>query len=200
MTFRIALHSQAKPLSEFSARIRGAVPMAILTLALIFLPGLADSCLAANDEMSDLAAESGWIHMPAGAKSAYMGIQGGTMPISLLVANDGSALLSFVGKTGNDFLATLARGNSSMPSFGNGAFPGKLDTKTGLFAGNATASLPVFTTNGLAGEWLSHLAPFGFSVSPLPIEGQPDIPPATPRVRKYKTFYLPGSLKTPNNP
>lgn len=153
-------------------------------------------CPTSSAEAPAPPRDSGWIHMPAGAKSAYMGIQGGTMPISLLVANDGSALLSFVGKTGNDFLSTLAKGNFNMPSFGNGTFSAKTATKTGLFAGNATTSLPIFTTSGPAGEWLNHLAPFGFSVSPLPIEGQPDIPPASPRARKYKTFYLPGSLKT----
>lgn len=166
--------------------------LALLPLILFFRA----PALATENNAPQAEADSGWVHMPAGAKSAYMGIQGGTMPISLLVANDGMALLSFVGRTGNDFLATLTRGKFSIPSFGHTAFPGKLSTKTGLFAGNATASLPVFSASGPAEDWLGSLAPFGFSDSPLPIEGQPEIPPASPLARKYKTFYLPGSLKS----
>ena len=50
--------------------------------------------------------------MPAGARPTYMGIHGGTMPVSLLVYGDGSSLVTFVGRTGNDFLEMLLTGIS----------------------------------------------------------------------------------------
>ena len=52
----------------------------------------------------------GWTAMPAGARSTYLGIHGGTVPVSLLVSRDGMSLVSFVGQTGNDFLELLRRG------------------------------------------------------------------------------------------
>ena len=51
----------------------------------------------------------GWTAMPAGARSTYLGIHGGTVPVSLLVSRDGMSLVSFVGQTGNDFLVLLRR-------------------------------------------------------------------------------------------
>ena len=51
----------------------------------------------------------GWTAMPAGARSTYLGIHGGTVPVSLLVSRDGMSLVSFVGQTGNDFLELLRR-------------------------------------------------------------------------------------------
>lgn len=147
--------------------------------------------------------EEGWVTMPSGGKPAYMGIQGGTMPVSLLVSGDGSSLLTFVGRTGNDFLEVLRRANTPLPSFGNSTSPRRdslslTPANTGLFAGNATASLPVFALSGdvLAKQaWFDSLAPFGFSSRPLSIEGQaakPDI--TTLRKKRYKIFF-PDALK-----
>lgn len=48
-----------------------------------------------------------WGEMPAGAKTAYIGIHGGTVPVSLLSAGDGSPMIAMVGLTGNDFLNFL---------------------------------------------------------------------------------------------
>ena len=55
-------------------------------------------------------AEPGWVSMPAGARCAYLGIHGGTVPVSLLATSTGNSLISFVGQTGNDFLELLRRG------------------------------------------------------------------------------------------
>ena len=40
--------------------------------------------------------------MPAGAKTTYIGIHGGTVPVSLLTAGDGSPMIALVGLTGSD--------------------------------------------------------------------------------------------------
>ena len=79
-------------------------------LLLFFMAGL--SCQPAE------CAESGesWVTMPAGARPTYMGIHGGTMPVSLLVSSDGTSLLTFVGRTGNDFLEVLHHGDIRFPS------------------------------------------------------------------------------------
>jgi hypothetical protein len=45
--------------------------------------------------------------MPAGARSTYIGIHGGTVPVSLLTSRDGTHMVALVGETGNDFLRTL---------------------------------------------------------------------------------------------
>ena len=63
--------------------------------------------------------EPGWISMPAGARSAYLGIHGGTVPVSLLATSTGNSLISFVGQTGNDFLALLRKAELRLPSFFN---------------------------------------------------------------------------------
>ena len=48
-----------------------------------------------------------WGEMPAGARTAYIGIHGGTVPVSLLTAGDGSPMIAQVGLTGSDFLNFL---------------------------------------------------------------------------------------------
>ena len=48
-----------------------------------------------------------WRYMPAGARAAYIGIHGGTVPVSLLTSQDGTHMVALVGQTGNDFLRAL---------------------------------------------------------------------------------------------
>lgn len=138
-----------------------------------------------------------WVSMPAGAKPAYMGIHGGTMPVSLLVSGDGESLFTFVGRTGNDFLEVLRKLYMPFPSFGNSTRAASGPARrlaSDLFAGNATASMPVFALPGdrLAKEgWLAHLQPFGLSPQPLSIEGQIAIPPAASPSRKYRKLFIP---------
>lgn len=149
----------------------------------------------ADDAITAISNNDDWVNMPAGAKPAYVGIHGGTMPISLLVSDDGSSLLSFAGRTGNDFLQTLRKTSFLFPSFGNSTLPHASFVKTDLFAGNATASLPVFAAvNTSEEEWLKNLSPFGFSPTPLAIEGKPDFPERPSRGRKYRHLYLPGAI------
>lgn len=158
----------------------------LCSLALILVAGLASG--AEDDE---------WVEMPAGGKPAYMGIHGGTMPVSLLVSRDGSSLYTFVGRTGNDFLEVLRKAYTPLPSFGNAtrreSWLAALPTP-GLFAGNATASMPVIPLVGdifSREDWLAQLRPFGLSASPLDIEGEVSVPASPTPVKRYRLFSLP---------
>ena len=78
--------------------------LAALTLALASLwaaPACADKD---GDKKKD---DVVWGEMPAGAKTTYIGIHGGTVPVSLLTAGDGSPMIALVGLTGSDFLNFL---------------------------------------------------------------------------------------------
>lgn len=173
-----------------------------LTRAVQPLPALK----SANPPKSAPAAnEDEWVTMPAGGKPAYMGIHGGTMPVSLLVSGDGSSLFTFVGRTGNDFLNVLRDSFMPLPSIGNstrmGSAPVK-DLKTGLFAGNATASMPVIALSGdrLANQsWFGQLAPFGLSAEPLSIEGEVMKPEGLSPARKYRIYFLPDYFQPRRN-
>lgn len=164
----------------------------LLTLA-IFLNATQDTVLAAENE--------NWTVMPAGAKSSYMGIHGGTMPVSLLVAADGSSLFTFVGRTGNDFMEVLKKNHLPLPSFGNATWsyqPRSRDAK--LFAGNATASLPVIAVSGeMLMRKYSRLQPFGLSAEPLSIEGQLMKPQSFPHAKSLRTFFFPDYFSSLNS-
>lgn len=147
----------------------------------------------------------GWVVMPAGARPAYMGIHGGTMPVSLLVYGDGSSLVTFVGRTGNDFLEVLRRTDLRMPSllnatkaqpFGGLPFAG---SGTVLMAGSAASSMPVIylTGEGLARMALApdQLQPFGLSEKPLSIEGQVAKPAHLSPVKRYRLLFQPQYLQ-----
>lgn len=153
----------------------------------------------AGESSAPQTVDDEWITMPAGARPAYMGIHGGTMPISLLVSRDGSALVTFVGRTGNDFLDVLKRTYHPLPSFGNSTFPGSWPHgKSGLFAGNATASMPVFSLSGDAlaqTGLLDRLQPFGLSPEPLAIEGEIAKPRLSSPGKKYRIFLLPEAFQ-----
>ena len=155
--------------------------------------------LMAAPENADAPSDSEWLRMPAGGKPAYMGIHGGTMPVSLLVATDGSSLLGFVGQTGNDFLEVLRNAYLPFPSFSNATSrPVKQLKNAGIFAGDAANSLPVFSLpdDPLTSRTLiSRLLPFGLSPQPLSIEGKLKKPEGSIREKKYRTFYLPDQFR-----
>ncbi len=177
---------------------------------LVFLIALAILVIFQNAACADEAEprnDDGWVRMPAGAKSAYMGIHGGTMPVSLFVGDGGSSLLAFAGRTGNDFLEVLRKIKLPLPSFGNATKPvGALEAQgkgqTGLFAGNATASLPVIPLSGnffAREEWLESLEPFGFSATPLSIEGQAAKPDKLPMKKRARFMFQPGAFHLRGN-
>jgi hypothetical protein len=57
-------------------------------------------------------ARSGWMRVESGSRQAYVGIHGGTAPVSLMHSTDG-VLLAFTGQTGSDFMQVLKGGNAS---------------------------------------------------------------------------------------
>lgn len=144
-----------------------------------------------------------WVVMPAGAHPTYMGIHGGTMPVSLLVSEDGTSLLTFVGRTGNDFLEILRRTYTPMPSLFNATAKSNarplLRDNPMLVAGNTSGSMPVIH---ITGEKLTRsvvaagqLQPFGLSEHPLAIEGTVAKPTSPSPSRRYRLFFQPQHLE-----
>ena len=177
-------------------------------LCLIFAVGIGFDALAAQSSgtpKSNIQPEEPWVIMPAGGKPAFMGIHGGTMPVSLLVYGDGTSLVTFVGRTGNDFLDVLRRTDLPVPSLLNAtAHNGTAETmlpagKYGLLtAGNTNSTMPVFNVTG---ERLSHmdmapgqLQPFGLSDKPLSIEGEVSRPTHLSPAKQYRLFFQPQYL------
>lgn len=167
----------------------------LLFLALLAasLSGVAPAWAADDDD--------GWVVMAAGGRPAYMGIHGGTMPVSLLVSGDGASLFTFVGRTGNDFLEALRATDMPLPSLLNATVARSMAVPGGaaLFAGNATSSLPVIALSGenfaaLAAE-PGKLQPFGLSDEPLSIEGRAVRPAGRSPAKSYRLFVLPRYLQ-----
>ena len=156
---------------------------------------------AAPERPERPGADDGWVVMPAGGRPAYMGIHGGTMPVSLLVAGDGASLFTFVGRTGNDFLEALRATDMPLPSLLNATVARSRAVTGGaaLFAGNATSSLPVIplTDESFAAlaEQPGKLTPFGLSDEPLSIEGRAARPSALSPAKTYRLFVLPQYLQ-----
>ena len=173
--------------------VRVAVFVLILTLA-------TSLAAVAAPQQAGADADEGWVVMPAGGRPAYMGIHGGTMPVSLLVAGDGASLFTFVGRTGNDFLEALRATDLPLPSLLNATVARSRAVTGGaaLFAGNATSSLPVIplTAESFAAlaEQPGKLTPFGLSDEPLSIEGRAARPKALSPAKTYRLFVLPQYL------
>ncbi len=149
-------------------------------------------------------AHPGWVSMPAGARSAYLGIHGGTVPVSLLVTNTGKSLVSFVGQTGNDFLALLRKAELRLPSFLNNATESRegesliSSPKALVSAGSTDYSLPVIKLPDDNLLSLSSrpglLQPFGFSDRPLGIEGDVTMPRSDSLLPRYHILVEPNYL------
>ena len=138
-----------------------------------------------------------WGEMPAGARTTYIGIHGGTVPVSLLTAGDGSPMIALVGLTGSDFLHFL-RSKGKMaeePPAETPATPaapsGEAQTEdlpatpppvpsesnaTLLLAGSPSGDIPVIYATGRAFERMSlvpaNWAPFGLTEKALSVEGE----------------------------
>ena len=65
-----------------------------------------------GEDVAAAQAHNGWIKLESGSRQAYVGIHGGTAPLSLMRSSDG-VLFAFTGQTGNDFLHVLKGGNAS---------------------------------------------------------------------------------------
>ncbi|MDR2077014.1 MAG: hypothetical protein LBP61_08840 [Desulfovibrio sp.] len=87
-----------------------SLPLLLGLCSIALLPA-AFPTRAGGAEAAPPAREDGWITIEPGSRPAYVGIHGGTAPISLLRASNG-LLFAFTGQTGNDFLHIL-RGNAT---------------------------------------------------------------------------------------
>lgn len=98
---------------------------AVLCCTLCVLPCFAVFAGEAAPEET-VAATGPWLTLEEGTRPAYVGIQGGTAPISLMQSPDG-AVHSLTGNTGNDFAQILRNptgGNATSkkaPSVGGGS-------------------------------------------------------------------------------
>lgn len=136
---------------------------------------------------ADIDANAPWVSMPAGARITYIGIHGGTVPVSLLTSGDGSPMIARVGLTGSDFLHFMRSGGKPTaapaaveplaegemaPGGVKPAMPGK--NATMLMAGTAVGDVPVIYATGRSFEDMSlpaNWAPFGLTEKALAAEG-----------------------------
>lgn len=95
-------------------------------VSLLLLCALAAPALSAGDGAAERQAasagndgaagsetrHSGWVSLESGARPVFVGIQGGTAPVSLLRSPEGG-LFALTGKTGNDFTRILREDASS---------------------------------------------------------------------------------------
>ncbi len=144
---------------------------------------------AAGETVRENTGPVQWVEMPAGARKTYIGIHGGTVPVSLLTAGDGSPMIAQVGLTGSDFLHFLRSGGKPDRDFvlfditaETEAAPAPvaapvLPTRnaTVLLAGTAAGDVPVIYATGRTFESMSlvpdNWAPFGLTQKPLSAEG-----------------------------
>jgi hypothetical protein len=127
----------------------------------------------------------GWVSLEPGARPAYVGIQGGTAPVTLFRAPDGE-ILTYTGNTGNDFMHIL-RGNGSVPEKPTRHEPGDGHADAPVAGAGASGA------EGLADNQLSTtlgpatqaLQPFGLSTPPSVVEAmrqEEATPPPPPKL------------------
>ncbi|MBQ3059779.1 MAG: hypothetical protein IJD16_05645 [Desulfovibrio sp.] len=153
---------------------------------------------AASAHQSGETADAPWVTIPAGARPAYMGIHGGTMPVSLMVSEDGESLLTFVGRTGNDFLNVLRSADLPVPSLFNATAPepGPALPRASLSAGGEAGRMPVIDLGVvLSPPPLQGLLPFGLSEKPLAIEGPVLRPQHLSPTRRFRLYFEPHYLQ-----
>ncbi|WP_243838442.1 hypothetical protein [Nitratidesulfovibrio liaohensis] len=100
---------------------RGDMPNALSGHGRAAVNGAGDARRVAlhSSEPQAQADNDGWIDMPGGSRPAYIGIHGGTVPVSLLATRGGSTMVAMVGETGSDFLYVLRGGRNQSAANGN---------------------------------------------------------------------------------
>lgn len=177
--------------------------LAILLCLPFFYLTQGTSSEATEQKTGMQSAPKGWVSMPSGARTAFFGIHGGTVPVSLLVTSTGTSLVSFVGETGNDFLALLRKAEMRFPSFffskdNDQALSGqKADIRT-ILCRNTEFCLPVISLSDDSVFQMTAtpglLQPFGFSDSTKNIEGDVSMPSSDPGRLRYHILVDPDYL------
>ncbi len=187
----------------------GLRPVLLVCLLLVLMQPVRAKASEFVGPITPKGTDSAWVSVPAGARPAYIGIHGGTVPVSLLTARDGTSMVTFVGQTGNDFLRILRRMDITPPAELSKSAAHENTTRmsavtpgsnaTILKADTPVGNIPVFyvTGGGFARMELSNdqWLPFGLSETPLSLEGQVAKPMHITKAKKYRHVLLPGNLK-----
>ena len=147
--------------------------------------------LEAEQAAGEAKPRDNWVKMEPGGRQAYVGIHGGTAPLSLVCSTDG-VLFAFTGQTGNDFTHVLRGGNASRASANGTRHPGQnasgnghtpeavTDTRTvpeqtlravtesSLAAAESQAALPQDAENPVAAQFSEPAVPAGSLVVAAP--------------------------------
>lgn len=104
-------------LAAFMVAIPAWGPAEIASLPKPLDVSAASATISGSGSKGNAARQSSdsWSTMPSGARPAYIGIHGGTVPVSLLTSKGGSTMIALVGETGSDFLRVLRGSNASTP-------------------------------------------------------------------------------------
>ena len=132
-----------------------------------------------------IKARRGWVNLEPGAKPAYVGIQGGTAPITLLRSPKGS-LLGYTGNTGNDFIHILQ--GKEPPSLSLPPSDSKESLEVSLPPPPAMEDTPA-ESNAPPPPSNSTMQPFGLSTPDhvvLQEESKPDPAPSPKKPAKKK--------------
>jgi hypothetical protein len=127
---------------------------------------------SAHADPGNAALAPQWKYMPAGARATYIGIHGGTVPVSLLTSRDGTHMVALVGQTGNDFLRTLKADPGTaetLPPTTSGSLPVPHDVEDTDFVHlhRQTAGIPALPPLRLAANATLLMA--GTAVGAMPV-------------------------------
>jgi hypothetical protein len=126
----------------------------------------------------DAYADDGWVRMEQGSRPAYVGIHGGTAPLSLLRSPEGD-IFALTGNTGNDFSRILRNDIAR--------------NATKLSADAAAATFSPLQDENLRPFGLSNPPGFGNGAgAPLALESYPAEPDPLPAIKPLRLrSYLP---------
>ncbi|MDR2604332.1 MAG: hypothetical protein LBC55_03150 [Desulfovibrio sp.] len=131
-----------------------------------------DAAEVGNGPATDKEADDGWVRMEQGSRPAYVGIHGGTAPLSLLRTPDGD-IFALTGNTGNDFSRILRNDIAR--------------NATKLSADAAAATFSPLQDENLRPFGLSNPPGFGDEAgTPLALENYPAEPDPLPAIKPLR--------------
>ena len=97
------------------------------------------------------AADQEWVSMPEGGKTAFVGVQGGTVPATVFYTEDGTDTTTQAGLGSNDFLEAVQGESDSFTAENMVPFGFADETEvSGNLAANSPDSLPRVLPSGIA--------------------------------------------------
>ena len=161
----------------------------------LFIPAVSAAAGLPAPPEQDSLDKSVWGEMPAGARSVYIGIHGGTVPVSLLTAGDGSPMIAQVGLTGTDFLYFMRRGGQASPALVGEAEAAPLESTAPAEAADDPIATANTKTDAKAEVKADGQADPALAASSVPVEEElPASPtPAAPLPGNNATLLLAGN-------